>query len=377
MRIAFDLRRIKNPGIGRYMKCLVEAVIEQEPQHEYLLILPTDAEGKISVDHRRATKLNSKLKYYSIQEQLQLPGILRRNKIDLFHSPHFIMPLLRPCPCVVTIHDVIYLACKEDLPSRIGRLYYHGMMSASVRMADRIITDSEFSKQEIVRRLHADPSKIEVIYPGVARQFQQNADRSQVQAVCSKYRLSGQFILYTGIYKPRKNHAGLLHAFQRFLANGGQGQLVIAGPMNEGEGELKHLVEKLGIERQVVLAGFVDDLDLQALYSSARVYACPSLYEGFGFTVLEAMACGVPVVSSRAASLPEVAGQGALYADARNPEEFANALHLAFYDPDARRLLIENGRKNCQRFRWENAAQRTLAVYHEAVSTAYPKAAYA
>src|SRR6266481_1260476 len=176
MRIAFDLRRIKNPGIGRYMKCLVEAVIEQEPQHEYLLILPPDAEGEISVGNGRATKLSSKLKYYSLQEQIQLPAILRRNKIELFHSPHFMMPLLRPCPCVVTIHDVIYLACKEDLPSRIGRLYYRGMMSASVRISDRVITDSEFSKQEIVRRLNADPSKIEVIYPGVAIQFQHIAD---------------------------------------------------------------------------------------------------------------------------------------------------------------------------------------------------------
>src|SRR5205807_1323626 len=130
---------------------------------------------------------------------------------------HFMMPLLRPCPCVVTIHDVIYLACKEDLPSRIGKLYYRGMMSASLRMADRVITDSEFSKNEIVERLHADPSKIEVIYPGVAKQFQQVADISRLRSVCSKYRIIDQFILYTGIYKPRKNHAGLLHAFQRFL----------------------------------------------------------------------------------------------------------------------------------------------------------------
>src|SRR5712672_1685647 len=201
MRIAFDLRRIKNPGVGRYMKCLVEAVIEKEPQHEYLLILPPDAGTAISLGNGNATKLSSKLKYYSLQEQIQLPGILRRNKIDLFHSPHFMMPLLRPCPCVVTVHDVIYLACKEDLPSRIGRLYYHGMMSASLRRADRVITDSEFSKQEIVRHLHADPSKIEVIYPGVAREFRQNADKSRVQAACSKYHISGQFILYAGIYK--------------------------------------------------------------------------------------------------------------------------------------------------------------------------------
>src|SRR5947208_3677 len=131
MRIAHDLRRINNPGIGRYMKCLVEEVMMQAPQQDYLLILPPNAEGTISVENGNTTKIFSKLKYYSIQEQLQLPAILRRNNIDLLHSPHFMMPLLRTCPCVVTIHDVIYLACKEDLPSRVGKLYYRGMMSAS------------------------------------------------------------------------------------------------------------------------------------------------------------------------------------------------------------------------------------------------------
>ncbi|MCU1286041.1 MAG: group 1 glycosyl transferase [Acidobacteriales bacterium] len=377
MRIAFDLRRIKNPGIGRYMKCLVEEVVLQAPQNDYLLILPPDAEETFSVADRNTTILTSTMKYYSIQEQIQLPGILRRHKIDLLHSPHFMMPLLRPCPCVVTIHDVIYLACKEDLYSQLGRLYYRGMMSASLRLADRVITDSEFSRGEIVRYLHADPSKIEVIYPGVAKGIRQVADASRLRAVRSKYGISGQFILYTGIYKPRKNHAGLLRAFQRFLITGGSGQLVIAGPMNEGGSILKGLALDLGIEKQVVFAGFVDDLDLPALYSAAHVYACPSLYEGFGFTVLEAMACDVPVVCSTAASLPEVVTQAAIYADPRNPEEFAQALHRVSFDSDLRRQLIENGRNNFQRFKWETAAKQTLAIYEEAIRTPFPKAAYA
>jgi glycosyltransferase involved in cell wall biosynthesis len=359
------------------MKCLVEEVLVQAPQYEYLVILPPDAERAISAANGNASKLTSALKYYSIQEQIQLPQILRRHKIDLLHSPHFMMPLLRPCSCVVTIHDVIYLACKEDLASRVGRLYYRGMMSASLRMADRVITDSDFSKREIVRYLNADPSKIEVIYPGVAADFQQVVDDSRLQAVRLKYRISGSFVLYTGIYKPRKNHAGLLRAFQRFLSIGGKGQLVIAGPMHEGESGLKKLAEQLGIGKQVVFAGFVDDFDLPALYSAARVYACPSLYEGFGFTVLEAMACGVPVVCSTAASLPEVAGDAALYADSRNPEEFAQALHRASFDSGLRRQLIDNGRKNCQRFQWEKAALQTIAAYHDAASAPLPPAALA
>jgi len=140
---------------------------------------------------------------------------------------------------------------------------------------------------------------------------------------------------------------------------------------------LKNLVEELGIKHQVIFAGFVDDLDMPALYSAAHVYACPSFYEGFGFTVLEAMACGVPVVCSNAASLPEVAGEAALYADPRNVEEFAQALHRASLDSEQRRKLIENGSKNCQRFRWATAALQTLATYQEAVSPPYPQTACA
>ena len=127
------------------------------------------------------------------------------------------------------------------------------------------------------------------------------------------------------------------------------------------------LARELGIADRVVFTGFVPDADLAALYSGASVYACPSLYEGFGFTVLEAMACGVPVVCSRETSLPEVAGAAALYADARNPQEFGSALYQAFLDQGLRSLLISKGSANVHRFQWKRAAEQTLAVYEKAV----------
>ena len=163
MKIAFDLRRINNPGIGRYMKCLAEAITAQAPEHEYLLILPPGGENLVKAPN--AEKICPALKYYSVSEQIELPRILRRHQVDLLHSPHFLLPLLLPmtrtCPAVATIHDVIYLACPQDLPSRAGRLYYRLMMNACSRMAARIITDSEYSRGDIVRYLHADPEKIE------------------------------------------------------------------------------------------------------------------------------------------------------------------------------------------------------------------------
>ncbi|HEV8494033.1 MAG TPA: glycosyltransferase family 1 protein [Candidatus Angelobacter sp.] len=375
MKIAFDLRRIGNPGIGRYMKCLVEALTAQTPENEYLLILPPD--GDDLVDAPGAEKICSPVKYYSVREQIELPRILSRHKVDLLHSPHFLLPLLRPCPAVATIHDVIYLACAQDLPSRAGRLYYRAMMNACARIATRIITDSEHSRNEIVRYLCADPEKIDVIYPGVDPVFAPVTDAAQLAAVRSRFGIDREYILCVGIYKLRKNHAGLLRVFQRCLANGIQAQLVIAGPMAEGEAVLRRIACELGVAERVVFTGFVSDADLCALYSAARVCACPSLYEGFGFTVLEAMACGAPVVCSRTTSLPEVAGKAALYFDPHDPEEMASQLGRVFSDDALRNSLMEQGLKNLQRFNWAETARLTLAVYHQALQRPMPKAVFA
>jgi glycosyltransferase involved in cell wall biosynthesis len=375
MKIAFDLRRIGNPGIGRYMKCLAESIAAQAPEHEYLLILPP--ESKHLVHAPNAQKLCTGLKYYSFREQFELPRILSRHRVDLLHSPHFLLPLVRPCPAVATIHDVIYLACPEDLPSLAGRLYYRTMMNACARMATCLITDSEHSRNEIVRYLHADPAKIEVVYPAVDPFFQSGADPAEVISARSRFGLDREYILCVGIYKPRKNHAGLLKAFQLLLKGGMQSQLVIAGPMGEGEPDLRRLAQELGIAQHISFTGFVHDADLRALYSGARVCVCPSLYEGFGFTVLEAMACGTPVVSSSATSLPEVAGKAAMYFDPHKPEEMAVQLCRAFSDDAVRASLIADGRSNLLRFNWAETARQTLAVYHQALRLPLPRAAYA
>ena len=375
MKIAFDLRRIGNPGIGRYMKCLAESVTAQAPEHEYLLLLPPQSEHL--VDAPNAQKLCTGLKYYSFREQFELPQILSRHKVDLLHSPHFLLPLARPCPAVATIHDVIYLACPEDLPSFAGRLYYRAMMNACSRTATRIVTDSKHSKDEMVRYLHADPAKIEVVYPAVDPFFESGADPARVASVRSRFGIDRDYLLCVGIYKPRKNHARLLKAFQLLLQSGVQSQLVIAGPLGEGKPVLQRLAAEFGIADHVIFTSFVNDADLSALYSGARVCVCPSLYEGFGFTVLEAMACGTPVVCSSSTSLPEVAGKAALYFDPYEPEEMAAQLGSAFSDDAVRASLIANGRSNLLRFNWAETARQTLAVYHAALQLPVPRAVYA
>jgi glycosyltransferase involved in cell wall biosynthesis len=373
MRIALDLRRIHNPGIGRYMRCLVEAMLAQESGHEFLLILPPDSPDA-TPPSPRAERISCTSKYYSLREQIELPRILRRHGADLLHSPHFVIPLASACPAIVTIHDAIYIACAEDLPSRLGRAYYRRMMTAAARRSVRVLTVSNFSKSDIVRRLDIDLEKIEVIHSGVSPAFQRITDSARLKQVRRKYSIDGEFILYVGIYKPRKNHAGLLRAFQKLTATGLAAQLVIAGPLGRGETELKRLARELDLEERLRFTGLVDDVELAALYSAARVYACPSLYEGFGFTVVEAMACGTPVVCSRETSLPEIAGEAALYADARNAEEFAGALFRAFFDEKLRAELIQKGYENCRRFSWDHAAAQTLDAYERSGVTAMGKA---
>ena len=348
------------------MRCLTEALLAVAPEHEYLLILPPNAVDSIDTSRANAEKIAAEIPYYSLREQMQIPSILRRHGVDLLHAPHFNVPLVCPCPRVVTIHDVIYLACREDLPSAAGRLYYKGMMSAAVRLARRIITDSNFSRDQIRRFFKADRD-IEVVYPAVDSSFQSVSDPARLQAVQRRYGIRNDYILYTGIFKPRKNHAGLLRAFRVFLDLGGDATLVIAGPMKEGEEQLRRMAQELKISDRVILTGFVDESELPALYSGARVYACPSLYEGFGFTLLEAMACGVPVVSSAESSLPEVGGAAPLYADARNPLRFGDALYRAFTDLQLRRVLVEKGYVNVRRFGWRSTALQTLTVYRRAV----------
>lgn len=368
MKIALDLRRIKNPGVGRYMRCLTEALVEVAPEHEYLLILPPDYADNIQTSKPgvKMEKIIAAAGYYSLREQIELPRILRQHNVGLLHSPHFNIPLLCPCPVVATIHDVIYLACAEDLPSVAGRLYYKGMMAAAVRRADRIIAVSQYSRDEIRKYLHTR-REIEVIHSGVDGRFHPVTDREQIEKVRSTYGIAGEYLLYTGIFKPRKNHRGLLQAFRRFLDLGGGAVLVIAGPLKEGELELRTLAEELKMSHKVVFTGFVDDADLPALYSGASVYACPSLYEGFGLTVLEAMACGTAVVCSSATSLPEVAGAAALYADGRDAVAFGDALYQAFTDLNLRAGLVEKGFMNVRRFDWRNTAEQTLAVYERAM----------
>jgi glycosyltransferase involved in cell wall biosynthesis len=251
-------------------------------------------------------------------------------------------------------------------------MYARWMLRAAGRVASRIFTVSEYSKSDLVRYLKVSPQNISVIYPGVDESFRVEQDAELLTGIRRNLGITGDYILYTGIFKQRKNHIGLLNAFALLLAGGVRAQLVIAGPLGEGEQILRDKADELGIAGQVIFAGFVSECDLPTLYSAARVYACPSLYEGFGFTVLEAMACGVPVVCHNETSLPEVVGDAAYFANAGDAEQFALALRQVMEDTQLRDDLVQRGFKNVRRFSWTRAAGQSLDAYERILYDAAP-----
>jgi len=364
MKIAFDLRRIGNVGVGRYMTCLVNAITELAPQHNYLFIMAPGTEHLLRCRNGGETVV-SPAAYYSIAEQAAIPKLLKKRKVDLFHALHFVVPLVKVCPTLVTLHDAIHFLYPQDLPSWGGRLYAKFMMIAAGHIADRIITVSDYSKRDLVRYLHVAPTKITTTYCLLDPRFAPVQDTALLAQIRKKLGVSENFLLYVGIFKERKNHIGLLNALAILRARGIRAPLVIAGPLGSGAERLRQKAVDLGIADDVVFAGLVSDEELPALYSAAKTYVCPSLYEGFGQTLVEAMACGTPVVSHNGTSLPEVCGDAALFADAKDPAEFAEQIQRSIEDANLRSLLIANGYKNVARFNAKSVADRTLCLYQE------------
>src|SRR6266481_1149152 len=200
MSIALDLRKIESSGIGRYMRNIVEALTHEAPEHEYVLIIPHGSEHLLKLNGAKSKVLPVNIPYYSIREQLAIPALLAKQRVDLFHSPHFVVPVIQMCPVVVNIHDVIYMSRRGELKSRIGRLYYRCMMPLAAHWSDAVITSCDYTKREIIHHLGASPDKIFVVPYGIDSRFQPVTDAELLARVRRKYGISDQYVLYVGIY---------------------------------------------------------------------------------------------------------------------------------------------------------------------------------
>jgi glycosyltransferase involved in cell wall biosynthesis len=286
------------------------------------------------------------------------------HRLDVIDLPESPMPGFLSERAVAMVHDITPVLFPSLLP-RKGRLFYQKALTLGLKRLGRITVPSQCTKDDLVMHLLADPAKVTVVSRGVDTRFQPARHFEPMAAVKRRYRLPDRFILYVGTLEPRKNLARLIGAYRRLREEGVRHELVIAGGRGWLCDDVFEAAGRDGLGEHIVFTGHVGEDDLLALYQSADVFAYPSLYEGFGLPVLEAMACGVPVVCSDRASLPEAAGEAAVLVDPRDEPATAAALLRALRDDDLRRKMVARGLCQARAFTWERVARNFLSVYRE------------
>ena len=372
MRIAFDATSIPRlmAGAGVYTDNLIRALARVDVDNEYVVFAKTDAFDGLARERPsfRVVRVDARFRAARlVWEQLVLPAQLRARAIDVLHSPHHTTPLLTTgCRRVVTFHDLTFFILPERYP-RSRLLYFRSISWAAAKAATMLICPSQAVRDDIVRILHAPPEKVRPIAEAAAPAFR----AIDVPAVLDRLRynhlLPDRFILSVGSLEPGKNRTTLLKAFAELRRRGVEHKLVVAGQRAWNYGDDFRLAEDLGLKGQVIFTGYVLPEEMPALYNAADLFVFPSLYEGFGLPVLEAMACGVPVVASNVSSIPEVAGDAALLVDPRDANALCDAMERILKDGDLRASLRERGLERAATFSWERAARETIEVYEEAL----------
>jgi glycosyltransferase involved in cell wall biosynthesis len=295
-----------------------------------------------------------------LRGMLYWPGAVRRDRLDLFHTSYYPVPRL-DLPTVLTVYD-LRLASMPETYSRARYIFLRSVIPRSLRRSDRIIAISNDTKNDLIRHFDVPSEKIAVSYCPVPYRFKRIEDRSLLASVREKYGLPEEFILSVGKLEPRKNIDRLIEAYAVIRKRTVIG-LVVAGKSDPAFRGYFDRVRKRGIEEGVVFTGYVDDHDLPALYSMARVFAYPSLHEGFGIPLLEAMACGTPVVTSDVSALPDVAGNAAVLVDPSSVESIAGGLARILGDDAFRARLVESGYERVRSFDAGSAAEAIVDLY--------------
>jgi glycosyltransferase involved in cell wall biosynthesis len=370
MRIGIDYTAAvrQGAGIGRYTRGLIRALAELDHETPYLLFSagrdpdprpwpPNFCQRPVPLSDRHLAILWQRLR-------LPVPIEWFTGPLDLFHSPDFVLPPVRRARTALTVHDLSFLRYPACFSPPLLR-YLLGAVPRSIERADLVLADSEHTQRDLEELLGVPAEQVRVVHAGVEPEFAPRP-ASEVAAVRQRYGIQRPYLLGLGTLQPRKNFVRLIEAYrllrqERHIPH----QLVIGGGRGWLYEPILEAIEAHGLQEDVLLIGFVEDADLPALYTGAKLFAFPSLYEGFGIPVLEAMACGTPVVASSASSLPEVAGDAALLARPTDVEALAEALWRALDDAALRADLRASGLEQARRFTWAKAAQRLLEGYRE------------
>lgn len=303
-------------------------------------------------------------------EQTRLPLHLRRQRADLVHGLVNVLPLTAPCPGVVTVHDLSFVRLPQTLPP-FKRTYLTALCRASVKRAARIIAVSRQTADDLQRYFAAPADRIVVVHNGVSTRFRPHSP-SELEAFRRQSGAPLRYLLYLGTLEPRKNLALLVRAFARWRTlcapADREVKLVLAGGKGWWYAEIFRIVQELGLVDAVHFPGFISQEALPAWYAGAEAFVYPSLFEGFGLPVLEAMASGAPVICSRAPGVQEVAGDAAITFDPQDEAGLVAALHLVMSQPTLRRALRRRGPARAAHFSWRRCAEATCSVYLRAAN---------
>ena len=374
VRIGLDgkVLTLRAGGIGRYAINLTRALLaEAAARHgdaEFVIFTGPQTSRSVMEEFRGLCDERFLAAKSSVLRSLALiPAALRRMHVDVYHGmDHAGIPFIgKTGKYVVTVHDVIPLILPQTFTPR-HRTVVRMALSCVRRKADLIIVPSQAVRRDVVERLGVREDRVAVVAHGCEPRFQPTADEEKSRAAAARYGLPSRYVLAVGTLEPRKNLTTLLRAFARLRdtaeCNPTPG-LVLAGARGWLDDPIFQTVRSLGLEEAVSVPGFIDDDDLPAVYHGAELVVFPSLYEGFGLPLLEAMACGVPVVSSNTSAMPEVAGGAALLVDPLDVDEMAVLIGRVLCDEALRERLRADGVARASQFSWETAARRTLDAY--------------
>ena len=372
MRIGIDYTAAarQRAGIGRYTRELIGALLALPEDHQYTIFA---AVGGLGDKNWRPVAEASRVRFRTLplsddwlarlwhRLRLPIPVETITGPLDLFYSPDFVLPpTRRGTRTILTVHDLSFLRYPEHFVPKLVR-YLNDVVPRSVVRADLVLADSEATRADLIARLGTSPEKVNVLYSGVDSSLGPQARPGETEHLRARYDLDERpYILSVGTLQPRKNYVRLIRAFADLQAC--NLQLAIAGGRGWLYQDILAAAEKNS--NCVRLLGFVDEADLPALYRGARLFAFPSLYEGFGLPVLEAMACGLPVVCSNASSLPEVAGDAALLVDPRDDAGWSEAMACLMENPNRRRKMAARGIEQAARFTWKQSARQLLAAWN-------------
>jgi len=373
MRIGIPAHQLlqTKTGVEAYIHGLIESLCAYTTSHTYWLFGAPPPNLRDLRAHWVPTAWptgNPAVKV--LWEQFCLPWLAARLRLDLIHSPLYVIPFAARVPTVVTVHDLTVFLFPHHFRPR-DRWYKRAFIPPSLRRCVSIIADSQATRRDLLRLFDVPETKVEVVYPGIDLDFLEASANSfseeEAEQFRHRYHLAHRYILYVGTLEPRKNIARLLEAFAQIGERTGRGyQLVIAGRPGWFYEGIERTISQLGLTPTVRFTGYVPDSDLPMLYRLADLFVYPSLYEGFGFPPLEAMACGTPVITSNVSSLPEVVGDAAVLVDPTNVEALSAAMMEVLRDPEQAEELKVRGQERARTFTWERAARETEEVYERA-----------